>query len=161
MGSQHSIVGMVTKLRSVRSEFRIAAEGRDVSLLRNVQLGCEAHPPSYSMGMGAIYTYMAVKRTRHQADHLSPSWAELKNEWRYNSTFLMCLRGMCSDSFTLPNWELTVWNRETFSTFSINFLIPCVKSSWTGVKKFWLPMDSWARKMYNMKFEIVQVVSKK
>jgi hypothetical protein len=101
MGSQNSVVGMVTKLRSVRFEFRIPTGGRDVSLLRNVQLGCEAHPPSYSMGMGAISP--AVKLTRHQADHSSPSRAELKNEWRYNSTFLMCLRDMYRDSFTVLN----------------------------------------------------------
>ena len=91
MGSRDSVLGMVTKLRGVRSEFRIPTGGRAVSLVRNVQFGCEAHPPSYSVGMGAVS--LGVKRPRHLADHSSPSRTEVKNDWRYTSTFLMCLRG--------------------------------------------------------------------
>jgi hypothetical protein len=75
MRSQDSVVGMVTKLRGVRSEFRIPTGGRVVSLVRNVQPGCEAHPPSYSMGVGAISP--GVKRPRRQADHSSPSGTEV------------------------------------------------------------------------------------
>jgi len=85
-------VGMVTKLWGVRSEFRIPTGGRAVSLVRNVQPGCEAHPPSYSVSNGTVSP--GVKRPRHQADHSSPSRTEVKNEWRYTSTSLMCLRGM-------------------------------------------------------------------
>jgi hypothetical protein len=91
MGSRDSVVGTVTKLRGVRSGLRIPTGGRAVSLVRNVQPGCEAHPPSYSVGMGAVSP--EVKRPRHQADHSSPSRTEVKNEWRYASTFLMCLSG--------------------------------------------------------------------
>jgi hypothetical protein len=92
MGSRDSVVGMEAKLRGVRSEFRIPTGGRAVSLVRNVQPVCEAHPPSYSMGMGAVSP--GVKRSKHQADHSSPSRTEVKNKWRYTSSFLMCLRGM-------------------------------------------------------------------
>ena len=55
-------MGVVTKLRGVRSEFRIVTGGKDVSLVRNVQAGCEAHPPSYPMGIGAVSP--GVKRPR-------------------------------------------------------------------------------------------------
>jgi len=63
MGSRGSVVGMVTKLWGVRSGFRIPTGGRAVSLVRNVQPGCEAHPPSYSMSVGAVSP--GVKRPRH------------------------------------------------------------------------------------------------
>lgn len=94
MGSRDNVLGMVTKPRVVRSEFRIPTGERAVSLVRNVLPGCEAHPPSYSVDMGRVSP--RVKRPRRQADHSSPFRTEVKNEWRYTSTstFLMCLRGM-------------------------------------------------------------------
>jgi hypothetical protein len=64
------------------------------------------HPPSYSMVVGAVSP--GVKRPGRHTDHLSPSRVEVKNEWRENSTFLMCLRGMYRGSFILLNWGLTV-----------------------------------------------------
>ena len=47
-----SVVGIATMLLAERSGVQILAETRDFSLLRSVQIGCAAHPASYSMIIG-------------------------------------------------------------------------------------------------------------
>jgi hypothetical protein len=47
--------------------------GRDLSLLHSVLTGSEAHPDSYTKCTG-------VMRQRSEADHSSPSIAEVKND---------------------------------------------------------------------------------
>jgi hypothetical protein len=41
-----------------------------------------------------------VKRLGHEADHPPSSSAEIKNEWSYTSTFLVCIYGAYRDNFT-------------------------------------------------------------
>jgi hypothetical protein len=48
-----------------------------------------AHPACYSMGTRVLS--LQVKWLRFETDHLPPSRAEVKNEWRYTFTFCVCL----------------------------------------------------------------------
>jgi hypothetical protein len=48
--SRDSSVGIATKVRMGRSGFLVSETLRDLSLLRNVQTGCEAHKACYSTG---------------------------------------------------------------------------------------------------------------
>jgi hypothetical protein len=41
-----------------------------------------------------------VKRSGREADYLTLSSAEVKNEWSYASTPVICLHGVCSEIFT-------------------------------------------------------------
>jgi len=77
-----SVVGILTRSRTGRCGVLIPAQS-DLSLLQNVQNGCEAHPTSCSRG-GAV-------------SHL-PS-AEVKNGWSYTSTPPICLHGVCRNNF--------------------------------------------------------------
>jgi hypothetical protein len=63
-------------LRAGRPEFE-SQQGKDFSLLHNVQSGRGAHPTSYPMGTGAIS--LGVKPPGCGADHSPPSSAEVKN----------------------------------------------------------------------------------
>jgi hypothetical protein len=49
-----------------------------------IQTGSESHPASYTMGTEVLFR--GVKRPGLEADHSSPSSAEVKNEWSYTST---------------------------------------------------------------------------
>jgi len=42
----------------------------------------------------------------HEAGHFPPSSAEFENAWSFISTFLICLKGMHKDSFTLLYFTL-------------------------------------------------------
>jgi len=44
---------------------------------------------------------VGVEQPWHEANHSSPSSAEGKNEWGYNSTSFICIDGMCSGGCTL------------------------------------------------------------
>jgi hypothetical protein len=59
---QHSVV---TRLEAGQSGVSKPAEARDLSLLQNIQTGCGAHPPSYSMGAGGSFFQDTVARTWH------------------------------------------------------------------------------------------------
>jgi len=52
--------------------------------LSHVQPGSGASPASYQWVHGALS--MAVEQLPCEADHSSPSSAEVKNVWNYNST---------------------------------------------------------------------------
>jgi hypothetical protein len=49
----------------------------DSSLLHSIQTDSEAHPVSYPMGTGGSFPW-GIKQQRRQADHSSPSSAEVK-----------------------------------------------------------------------------------
>ena len=44
--------------------------------------------------------FPGVKRARREVDHKPSYSAEVKNEWRYTSTPLICLHGVDRDNFT-------------------------------------------------------------
>jgi hypothetical protein len=75
-----------------RTEVRIPTPVRNFSLLLNVQTDSGAHPASYSMGTGDLYS--EVKRSGHEVDKLPPTNAEVKNAWSYTSTSGICLYGV-------------------------------------------------------------------
>ena len=55
------------------------------------------HPASYLMGTGTLFW---VKQMGHEVNHLYPSGTEVKHEWNYTSTHLICLHGVYRDNFT-------------------------------------------------------------
>jgi hypothetical protein len=57
-------------------------------LLQNVQTNCGAHPASYSMLTTVLS--QGVNQLGREVDHLLPSSADVKNEWSYTSTPLIC-----------------------------------------------------------------------
>jgi hypothetical protein len=57
---------------------------KKVSLLHIVQTGSGVHPTSYKMGTGG--SFQGVKRQEHEADHSSPTSAEVKKMWIYTPT---------------------------------------------------------------------------
>jgi hypothetical protein len=61
------------------------------SVHHRVQNGSGTHPGSYSVGTGG--TFPGVKRLGREADHSSPSSAEVKNAWSYTSTPPIRLHG--------------------------------------------------------------------
>jgi hypothetical protein len=66
--------------------------GQEIYLLNVVQTGSVAQPASYPMGTGALSS--AVQRPRHEADHSTPTSAEVKKMWIYASTPPIRLHGM-------------------------------------------------------------------
>jgi hypothetical protein len=87
MKSHGSSVGIATgyDLAGRSSGIRFPAGTGNLSLLHSVQTGSVAHLPSSPMGMGGAL-YPGVKRGR-ESDHSLPSRSEVKNAWRYTSTF--------------------------------------------------------------------------
>jgi hypothetical protein len=59
--------------------FRFPAGARDFSLLHSVQTESVAHPASYPVGTGGGGRFHGVKHPGREADHSSPSRAEVKN----------------------------------------------------------------------------------
>jgi hypothetical protein len=59
------------------AEVRFPAREKNCYLLHSVQTGCGAHPASYEMG--TTWFPAGVKCPGREADHSSPSSAELKN----------------------------------------------------------------------------------
>ena len=57
-------------------EVRLPAEATDFSFLQSVHTGSEVHPVSYEMRTGVCFF------GRREAEHLSPSSAEVKNAWK-------------------------------------------------------------------------------
>jgi hypothetical protein len=75
------------------------------SFHHRVQNGSGAHPASYPMGIGG--SFPGGKAAEREADHSSPSSAEVKNRWSYTSTSGARLHGVVlsdkhRDDFTLP-----------------------------------------------------------
>ena len=68
-----SLVNILTRLRTGRSDDRIPARARHFSLLQNVQTGCGIHPALYS-----IHTGVTTDKNRLEldTDHSFPSSAE-------------------------------------------------------------------------------------
>jgi hypothetical protein len=57
--------------------FNISLKRHDLSLLHNIQTYSGAHPASYPMDTGGVFTW--VKRPEREADHLLSCNADVKN----------------------------------------------------------------------------------
>jgi hypothetical protein len=94
---------------------RFPAEAGNFSLRHRVQTASGAHPASYPVGTGGS---QGVKRPAREADHSSPSSAEVKNGRSYTSTPPIRLHGGClvkhRDNFT---FTFTCENNYTFVLF--------------------------------------------
>jgi hypothetical protein len=77
-------VGIVTRLRTGRSGFRIPKVARDFSHLQNVQICSGAHPASCLMATGVLPG--GIKRSVHKINLSLPSSAEVTKQWSYTST---------------------------------------------------------------------------
>ena len=77
------MIGSQVMNHKIWSQFLVGAQ---VSVFTCVQNGCADYSASYHIHWvpGALST--PVKQLRYEADHLSPTSAELKNAWKYNST---------------------------------------------------------------------------
>jgi hypothetical protein len=62
---------------------RVLGGGQEFSLLHVVQTGSGVYP-TYPVGTGG--SFPEVKRPGHEADHSSPTSAEVKRTWVYTST---------------------------------------------------------------------------
>ena len=62
--------------------------------------------------MGAKVSFPGVKQPENEADHVPLSSEEIKNEWSYTPTSLMCLHGVDRDNCFLVlqtnkrDWDL-------------------------------------------------------
>jgi hypothetical protein len=63
-----------------------------IFLFTRVQNGSGAHPASYPIRTGS--SSLGVKRPEREANHSSPSSAEVKYAWSYTSTPPVCLHGV-------------------------------------------------------------------
>jgi hypothetical protein len=74
------------------SRVRFSAGAGNFSRHHRVQTGSGAHPASYPVGTRGFFP--GVKRPGREADHSTPSSAEVKNVWSYISTPLIRLYGV-------------------------------------------------------------------
>jgi hypothetical protein len=74
------------------SRVRFPAAVGNFSLHHRVQNGAEAHPASYLFGTRG--SFPGVKLPEREADHSSPSSAEVKNACSYTSTPPIGLHGV-------------------------------------------------------------------
>jgi hypothetical protein len=72
--------------------FRFPAGAGNFSLRHHVHTGSEAQPASYSMGSRGCF--LGVKRPGREADHSTPSSAEVNNAWSYASIPSIRLHGV-------------------------------------------------------------------
>ena len=88
------------------------------SVLQNIQTGSGAHPASYSMGSGVLTR--GLKQPEREVYYSSPSSAESKKEWRYNSLPRRHLRDVDGKKFsfylaTVSTHEIHVpWHKTNF-----------------------------------------------
>jgi hypothetical protein len=95
--SRDSSVGIVTRIRDGRSGFRILAMAKYFFLSKTSRpaVGPTQPPTKWVPGI-----FPGVKRLGREID-ITPSSAEVKNEWSYNSTLPIFLRGVYRNNFTL------------------------------------------------------------
>jgi hypothetical protein len=86
----------VTRLRIGRPGDRIPRGWGIFLFSKTVQTAPGAHPASYSIGNGVLPGLKLLKR---DADHSTPSTAQVKNEWSCTSTPPICPHGMDRDKF--------------------------------------------------------------
>jgi len=58
--------------------------------------------------MGMVTLSPGIRRPKHEADHLPPSYAEIRNDCRHNSTLppTIRLRVLNRNSFTSSEWDV-------------------------------------------------------
>jgi hypothetical protein len=59
-----------------------------------------SRPQSAQTGSGSWF-FLGAKRSGRKADHITPSSAEVKNEWSYTCIFPICSRGVDRNKITL------------------------------------------------------------
>jgi hypothetical protein len=73
----------------------------DFSLLQSDRTSTVVPPASHSIGTGGFYT--GAKRPGREADHLSPTAVDVRNEWSYSVDVCICV--MQRDNFTLNSMD--------------------------------------------------------
>jgi hypothetical protein len=89
--------------------------GRDnkLPLLQNVHTTSAAHPASHSVG--TVAPSLEEQQLGHDAKHSSQSCAEVKKEWGYTSTPLICPHGMYRDNLAFTQFIVDTAQIAVFS----------------------------------------------
>jgi hypothetical protein len=113
---------------------RFPAGAENFSLPHRVQTGSGAHPASHPMGSGALSLW--IKWPGSEADHSTPSNAEVKNAWSYASTPPSSWRG----AYLITGYNFMAWylvkpkdNFTFFGTTNIHILPMNMNFSFWGL----------------------------
>jgi len=100
-GSHYSSIGIVIKLRPGQSFIRFSEGVWGFSLLQNVHSWYRAYPVIYLFTVGVSYP-----RIKRQVVKLItfPSYAEVKNLWKYTSASPLCIHELFRDKSILWMW---------------------------------------------------------
>jgi hypothetical protein len=77
-----------------------SGRARSFPLLQDLQIDSQTHTASYSTGNCFL---MRVNPLVHEFVHAAPSNVEVKNEWTYNSSRSIHLRGVKTEEFFIFN----------------------------------------------------------
>jgi hypothetical protein len=83
------------RIEQPRNLCSIPGRGKSFFLIHNFQTDCGAHLASYSVRTGSSFPW--VKQPGPEADHSTPSNAQVKNEYSNASTHSLCLHGVYRD----------------------------------------------------------------
>jgi len=72
---------------------------RDFCLIENIQLPLRPIQPVTQCVLEAFS--LRVMLLKREADHSPQSSTEVKNEWSYTSTPLLCLHGVCGQKYSV------------------------------------------------------------
>jgi hypothetical protein len=128
-GSRDSSVSTVTRLRAGRPGFD-SRHGLRISSLRHrcAQIGSGTHPASYPTRTGSAALSLEVKQPGREADHSTPSGAEVKNLWRYIST----------SPYVFMEWCLVTCRRSFPATHQLAPLVSLpVPVCWLSLSSAW------------------------
>jgi hypothetical protein len=111
-------ISIVTVLLAVWSNVRFLAGARKFSLLKNVQIGTETHPASYSGRTGS-----SLRVVKRWSLPLNSTTAEVKNVWSYTSA-PACLIFLTGTILHLPcNSPLLL--KVFMKSYSVTFMSWC------------------------------------
>ena len=96
--SRESVVSIMTRLWAGRPGIRIPAWARDRYHPKMSRPTRWPTQPPIQWVSGSFTP--GGKRLGRKADHSSPSYAEVKNEWSYTSTPTICFQDVARDNFT-------------------------------------------------------------
>jgi len=103
------IVGIVSKEQDgpLRNCGLTASRGKRFLPFQSAHGNSQAHLPSYSMGLQALFPIN--KQPRREADHSPPSSAKVKMNGAMPCLHPTCLHSVHSNNFTFICWQVSVY----------------------------------------------------